>query len=112
MADLAFIKNAAQAIVSDEGLRDQILDFGYKSRRAVAAPASKPKRVKRVGVALGQLGEVVTRAGAKAEATRRAQRRARMLRGGAVLAAVGAAAAAVLSRRSPTTAPSTGGPNV
>lgn len=112
MADLTAIRTAVQSVVSDDELRYQILDFGYKTRRAVTKPASKPKRVKRAGAALGQLGEVVTRAGAKAEAAQRAQRRATLARGGAVLGAVGAIAAAVLSRRSPSNDPSTGGTNV
>jgi hypothetical protein len=108
MADLTLITRAAQTLADDQDLRKQILSAGRASRRAVLRPAPKPTRIRRAGTAVREIGEVVTRAGAKAEAQRRAQRRTLVLRG-AVVGTAGAVAAAVLTRRGSNP---NGGPNV
>ncbi len=109
MADLTLITRAARTLADDSDLRDQIVEAYQSSRRAVLRPAPKPTRIMRAGAAVQSVGAVVTRAGAKAEAERRAQRRSSMLRGGVVLGAAGAAVAAVLTRR---VSNPNGGPNV
>lgn len=111
MADLTLLTRAVRTVADDTVLRDDIIDAFRSSRRAVLRPAPKPTRLRRAGDAVQSVGAVVTRAGAKAEAQRRAERRTRVLRvavaGGAVAAA--AAAAAFARQSSPTT---NGGPDV
>lgn len=109
MADLTLITRAARTVAADSDLRDQIVDAYQSSRRAVLRPAPKPTRIRRAGAAVQSVGAVVTRAGAKAEAERRARRRTNVLRG-AVLGGAGAVVAAVLTRRGSTNP--NGGPNV
>ena len=87
----------AKAVVADDDVRDQL-------RRAVTAgrtalrPAPRPTRLRRAGLALREAGDVITRAGARAEKRRRAQRRKTVLQGGLV-AGVAGAGAVLLNRR-------------
>src|SRR4051794_14741010 len=98
MPDTTLLTRAARSLADDSSLRDDILDAVRSSRRAVLRPAPKPTRLRRAGDAVQSVGSVITRAGAKAEAQRRAARRTRTLR----VAVVGGGAAAIaagLARR-------------
>lgn len=94
---LASAMPLAKAVAADDDVRDQL-------RRAVTAgrtalrPAPRPTRLRRAGQALREAGDVVTRAGARAEKRRRAQRRRTVLRGGLLAGAAGAGAV-LLGRR-------------
>jgi hypothetical protein len=98
------IARAVRFVIDDEPFREQIMRAGRAGRAAVTRPAPRPTRLRRAGVAVGALGEAITRAGARAEARRRAHRRSLALRG-VVLGGAGTATAIALARRGHSSAP-------
>ena len=91
----------ARSLADDGELRDHLMRAARESRAAALRPAPRETRLKRAGTAVRELGEVVTRAGAKAEAQRRARRRSTFLRA-LVLGGAGTAAAVAFATRNPT----------
>jgi hypothetical protein len=88
-----------KAVAEDDDLRDHVRRAALAGRAAIVRPAPKPTRMRRAGLALREAGAAMTRAGAKAEARRRARRRSIALRG-IMVGGAGAAAAVAMARRS------------
>jgi hypothetical protein len=90
-----------KAIAEDDDLREHVRRAAVAGRSAILRPAPRATRMRRAGLALREAGAAVTRVGARAEARRRAHRRALVLRG-ALVGGAGAAVAVALNRRSTT----------
>jgi hypothetical protein len=89
----------AKALADDDDLRNHVRRAALAGRAAIVRPAPRPTRMRRAGLALREAGAAMTRAGARAEAQRRARRRGLILRG-ALVGGAGAAAAVAFNRRS------------
>jgi hypothetical protein len=87
-----------KAAVEDDDLREHARRAVQAGRAAILRPAPRPTRMRRAGLALREAGAAMNRAGARAEAQRRARRRALMFRG-ALVGSLSAAAAVALNRR-------------
>ncbi len=89
-----------QAVLDDDGLRENLSRAGRSGRKATVRPAPKATRLRRAGTAVSEAAAAVATLSGIGEQRRRARRRSATLRVGMLAAAAGAGGVALRQRSS------------